>query len=486
MAPLLIPDPLDAPLCCGGWSSVDGPAAEVVEPATGQVLARVAPAGAQDVRRAAARAGQAQPAWEATGHRERIAVLRRAAALLLEHREEFTRWLVRESGSVRPKAEHEIESVYDELLAAAALPGQPPGLLMPPVPGRTSAAHRVPVGVVGVISPWNVPLVLSLRAVAPALALGNAVVLKPDVRTAVCGGVLVARLFEEAGLPQGVLQVLPGGPDAGEALVDAPEVAMVAFTGSTAVGRVIGERAGRALKRTSLELGGKNPLIVLEDADLDAAARIGAFSSFFHQGQVCMSAGRHVVVESVADAYAERLCAAAKELTVGDPWTEDVHLGPLIDTGQADRVDRIVAESVTAGARLLAGGRDRGPFYLPTVLDEVPRDSRAYREEIFGPVAAVVRVRDETEAVEVANDTEYGLSAAVLSADPRRGADVAGRVRAGMVHVNEPTVEDDAYVPFGGLGASGNGSRHGAPTHWEEFTEWRWVTVRDIAVAPPF
>uniref|UniRef100_A0AAU2JXZ3 Benzaldehyde dehydrogenase n=1 Tax=Streptomyces sp. NBC_00049 TaxID=2903617 RepID=A0AAU2JXZ3_9ACTN len=486
MPPLLSPESLDGALSTGGRPRLDAGCADVVEPATGQVLGRVGLAGPADVRRAAALAGRAQPSWAATGHRERIAVLRRAAALLLEHREEFVHWLVRESGSIRPKAAHEIASVYDELLAAAALPGQPPGHLMPPVPGRSSVAHRVPVGVVGVISPWNVPLVLAMRAVAPALALGNAVVLKPDVRTAVCGGLLVARLFEEAGLPEGVLHVLPGGPDSGEALVDAPEVTMIAFTGSTQVGRAIGERAGRALKKTSLELGGNNALIVLEDADLDTAARIGAFSSFFHQGQVCMAAGRHVVVDAVADAYVERLAAVAKELAVGDPWTEDVRLGPLIDAGQADRVDRIVADSVAAGARLLTGGRGRGSFYLPTVLDEVPRESPAYREEVFAPVAPVVRVRDEAEAVAVANDTEYGLTASVLTGDPRRGAAVADRLRVGMVHVNEQTIEDDAYVPFGGFGASGNGSRHGALTHWDEFTRWRWVTVRDVAVPPPF
>ncbi|MFD7092539.1 benzaldehyde dehydrogenase [Streptomyces sp. NPDC059896] len=486
MSPLLTPESLDGALSTGGWVRPGGGAAPVVEPATGCPLARVGLAAPADVRRAAALAEAAQPRWAKTAHQERIAVLRRAAELLLAHRQEFVEWLIRESGSIRAKAEHEIASVHDELLVAAGLPGQPYGHLMPPVPGRRSTAIRVPVGVVGVISPWNVPLVLSMRAVAPALALGNAVVLKPDARTAVCGGQLVARLFEDAGLPEGVLHVLPGGAAAGEALVDAREVSLIAFTGSTRVGRAIGERAGRALKRTSLELGGNNALIVLADADIEAAAGIGAFSSFFHQGQICMSAGRHIVVDSVADAYVERLTALADELPVGDPWQEDVRIGPLIDAGQLKRVDGIVGESVAAGARLRTGGTYRELFYRPTVLDGVTPEMPAFREEIFGPVAPVVRVRDEGEALAVANRTEYGLVASVLTGSPERGEALAGQLRVGMAHINDPTIEDDAYVPFGGLGASGNGSRHGALNHWEEFTEWRWATIRDRAAAPPF
>ena len=486
MSPLLRPEDLGGVLSSGGRRQAAGGTGDVVEPATGEVLARVGLAAPEDVRSACALAAAAQPGWARTGHRERIRVLRNAAELLAGHREEFAEWLVREGGAVKGKAQFEIDSVLDELHVAAGLPGQPPGQLLPPTPGRRSVAHRTPIGVVGVISPWNVPLVLSMRAVAPALALGNAVVLKPDPRTAVCGGVLIARLFEKAGLPEGVLHVLPGTAATGAALVEDPDVGMIAFTGSTAVGRAIGEKAGRALKRASLELGGNNALIVLADADVEAAAAIGAFSSFFHQGQVCMAAGRHIVLDSVADAYARALAERANALRVGDPWRQDVSLGPLIDAAQLKRVGGIVAESVAAGARVLAGGTSRDLYYAPTVLTEVTPEMPAFREEIFGPVAPIIRVRDEEEAVRMANSGGHGLVAAIVTRAPERAELLADRLRVGMVHINDPIIEDDAYVPFGGLGASGDGSRHGALHHWEQFTEWRWITTRDTALSPVF
>ncbi|TDC47529.1 aldehyde dehydrogenase family protein, partial [Micromonospora sp. KC207] len=363
---------------------------------------------------------------------------------------------------------------------------QPYGELLATPAGARSIARRIPLGVVGVITPWNFPLILAMRAVAPALALGNTVVLKPDVDTPVSGGLLIARLLELAGLPDGVLHVLPGDADEGTALVDDPDVAMIAFTGSTAVGRSIGERTGRALKRAALELGGNNALIVLDDADLDAAASAGAFGAFFHQGQICMAAGRHIVVESVADEYLDRLARRADKLRVGDPAGGDVDLGPLVNQGQLDRVRRIVGESIRAGATVRAGGTHDGLFYRPTVLAGVTASMPAFTEEIFGPVAPVVVVRDDAEAVAVANDTAYGLVAAVHSGSPARGAALADRLRTGIVHVNDQTVYDDAYVPFGGRGASGNGARYGATHSWDEFTQWQWLTVRDSPPPYPF
>jgi benzaldehyde dehydrogenase (NAD) len=464
----------------GGW--VDS-----VEPATGTVLARVGLAEAGDVAAAAERAAQAQPAWAATIGPARAAVLRKAAAVLQEHRAEFERWLVREGGAVPGKAAFEVDLTLGELWEAAALPTQPWGhLLAPSEPGRESVARRVPLGVVGVISPWNFPLILSMRAVAPALALGNAVVLKPDVQTAVSGGVLVARLFEEAGLPEGLLQVLPGDAGPGSALVEDPNVAMISFTGSTAVGRQVGAAAGRSLKRVSLELGGNNALIVLDDADLEIASSAGAWGAFLHQGQVCMTAGRHIVLESVADEYLERLAKRAQGLPVGDPFTEQVALGPLINERQRDNVDRIVRETVAAGADVRTGGTHDGLFYRPTVLAGVTTSMAAFREEIFGPVAPVVVVRDEAEAVAVANDTEYGLVAAVQTGSPERGRNLAQRLRTGIVHINDQTLNNDAYAPFGGTGASGNGSRFGSQSSWDEFTQWQWVTFREQAHGFPF
>ncbi|WP_260634835.1 aldehyde dehydrogenase family protein [Streptomyces angustmyceticus] len=450
----------------------------VTEPATGAVLGGLPDDTADDVRDAVRAASAAQPAWAALPPAARADVLRRAALVLAENRAEAARWLVRESGSVRGKAEHEVGSVLDELWAASALPTQPYGELLPDTPGRHSFARRVPLGVVAVISPWNVPLLLGARAVLPALALGNAVVLKPDPRTRVCGGRLLAALLDRAGVPADVFRLVDGGAEVGRALVEDPAVAMVAFTGSTEVGRRIGADTGRLLKRSSLELGGNNALLVLDDADPAAAASLAAWGAFFHQGQVCMAAGRHIVLESVAEEYLHHLSRRADGLTVGDPWQEDVSLGPLIDEAQAARVQRIVDASVAAGATVRAGGTRRGPMFRPTVLAGVTPGMPAFTEEIFGPVAPVVVVPGVDEAVEVANRTSYGLVASVLTGSPERGTAVAKRLATGIVHVNDHTIDDNAFVPFGGWGASGNGSRHGAGRSWEEFTQWQWLTVR--------
>jgi benzaldehyde dehydrogenase (NAD) len=474
---------LDAPagaVFSSGWHQA-ADTLKVTEPATGAVLATVGLANAADIARAVAGAKRAQPDWGAAPPQDRAALLRRAAAVLETKRSEVTAWLVREGGATGAKADIEIGLALDELWAAAALPMQPQGHLLPSVPGRMSVARRLPVGVVGVISPWNFPLLLSLRAVAPALALGNSVVLKPDMHTAVSGGLVIARLFEEAGLPEGVLHALAGDADAGRALTADPDIAMIAFTGSTAAGREVGAAAGGALKPCSLELGGNNALIVLDDADLDLAAAAGAFGAFFHQGQVCMAAGRHIVLEAVAERYMQRLVARAERLTVGDPWTSRVDLGPLIGRGHLDRVHQIVTGTLAAGAVLRCGGTHEGLFYRPTVLAGVTATMPAFTEEIFGPVAPVITVRDEDEAVAVANDTQYGLTAAVQTGSAERGLRLADHLNTGIVHVNDQTINDEAAAPFGGRGASGNGARHGAQQSWDQYTQWQWVTGRRVS-----
>lgn len=470
-----------------GWTAAQGGTLQTVEPATGEVLAEVGLANKGDVEQAARAASAAQPAWAAQTGPERAALIRRAARVLEDNHEEFETWLVREGGAVPGKAAFEVQLVLGELWEAAALPTQPWGhLLAASEPGRESIARRVPLGVVGVISPWNFPQILSVRAVAPALALGNAVILKPDVQTPVSGGILVARLFEAAGLPEGLLHVLPGDAEAGSALTEDPNVAMIAFTGSTAVGRKVGEAAGRSLKRVSLELGGNNALIVLDDADLEVASSAGAWSAFLHQGQVCMTAGRHIVMAGVADEYLDRLAARAAGLPVGDPNVEQVALGPLINERQLRNVDRIVTQTVEAGAVVRAGGTHEQLFYKPTVLAGVTTKMPAFREEIFGPVAPVVVVQDEAEAVAVANDTEYGLVAAIQTGSRDRGRALADQLRTGIVHVNDQTLNNDAYAPFGGTGVSGNGSRFGSQSSWDEFTQWQWLTLRDQPHAFPF
>ncbi len=470
-----------------GWTKAQGGVLQTLEPATGDVLAEVGLANKGDVREAASRARAAQPQWAATTGPERAALMRRAARVLEDNHEEFESWLVREGGAIPGKAGFEVQLVLAELWEAAALPTQPWGSLLPTSePGRESIARRVPLGVVGVISPWNFPLILSVRAVAPALALGNAVILKPDVQTPVSGGILVARLFEEAGLPEGLLHVLPGAAEAGSALTEDPNVAMIAFTGSTAVGRQVGAAAGRTLKRCSLELGGNNALIVLDDADLDVASSAGAWGAFLHQGQVCMTAGRHIVMEAVAQEYLDRLAQRAANLPVGDPHLEQVAIGPLISESQLANVDRIVTATVDAGAQVRAGATHEKLFYAPTVLAGVTTEMAAFREEIFGPVAPVTIVRDEAEAVAVANDTEYGLVAAIQTGSRDRGRALADQLHTGIVHVNDQTLNNDAYAPFGGIGASGNGSRFGSQSSWDEFTQWQWLTVRDQAHGFPF
>jgi benzaldehyde dehydrogenase (NAD) len=472
----------------GGWRDGGGEQIDVLAPATGEVLASFTAASAEVVRAAACAAAAAQPAWEAAGPDERAGLLLAAADGVEARRADIVGMLVRESGSVHGKAQAEVDSAIAELRAAAALAQQPQGRVLPPArPGHTSIARRVPLGVVGVIAPWNVPLLLALRSVAPALALGNTVVLKPDPHTPVCGGAVLAEVFAGAGLPDGVFSLVLGGAETGEALVRDPGVQMISFTGSTATGRRIGQIAGGALKKLALELGGNSPFVVLEDADLERAAAAGAASSFQHQGQICMAASRHLVHAAVAGEYVERLVERARRLRLGDPAADPgVDLGPIIDARQLARVRRIVDESVAAGARILAGGADRGPFFEPTVLTEVTPSMPAFAEEIFGPVAPVTVFRDDDEAVELARMTEYGLAAAVHTRSAERGLALAARLGVGMAHVNDQTVNDVPHAPFGGRGASGNGSRFGGEANWEAFTQWQWLTVTGEPPALPF
>lgn len=459
---------------------------DVREPATGRTLGALGLADSGDVLRAAERASSAQKSWAVVAPQQRAAVLRRAGDLWREHMEELSGWIVREAGSIPPKAELEINSAAEICYESAALATHPRGEVLTSAEPRWSFARRVPVGVVSVIAPFNFPLILSIRSVAPALALGNAVLLKPDPRTAVCGGVSLVRIFEEAGLPAGVLQLLPGGAETGQAVVTAPQVRVVSFTGSTEAGRAVGALGAQHLKRTHLELGGNNALIVLPGADLALAASAGAFGSFMHQGQICMTTGRHLVHESLHDAYVEALSEKAGHLPVGDPATEQVALGPIIDEKQLTRIDALVQQTVSAGARLAAGGTFEGLFYRPTVLGEVTPDMPAYAQEVFGPVAPVVPFSSVEEAIELASSSEYGLSLGILG-DVGTAMEIADAVPSGIIHINEQTVADEATIPFGGIGASGNGSRVGGPTaNLEAFTETQWLTVRSRIAPYPF
>ncbi|GAB1822109.1 benzaldehyde dehydrogenase [Herbidospora sp. RD11066] len=467
-----------------GWVTSQAGDAAVVEPATGAELGRVGIANADDVRAAVRKAAAAQRTWAETNFEERAAVLRRAGALFEQYAADIHHWIIRETGSVPPKAGLETHVAAQECFEAAALASGTTGEILPTNRKRLSLARRVPVGVVGVIAPFNVPLILGIRSVAPALALGNAVVLKPDPRTAVSGGVVIARVLEEAGLPEGLLHVLPGGPDVGEALVADPLVPVISFTGSTAAGRKVGEACGRLLKRAHLELGGNSALIVLDDADLDLAVSAGAWGSFLHQGQICMTTGRHLVHASLADEYVERLAAKADHLPVGDPATGQVALGPLISASQRDKVHALVSGSVEAGARLAAGGTYEDLFYRPTVLAGT---GPAYDHEVFGPVAPVRSFSTIEEAVALAGDSEYGLSLGILTRDVMKAMHLAERIPTGIVHINDQTVDDEAVAPFGGVGASGTGSRFGgARANADAFTHTQWVTLQGDIASYPF
>src|SRR5271154_6836530 len=431
---LLVEDTWRGRLFGTEWRNAAGGSLDVLEPATGNKITSVGNANASDVRKAAAEARAAQPGWAATPYEKRGAILRKAARLLEENQEELIPWIARETGGIPAKAGFEIHMVTEILYSSAAMCTEPQGLVLPSDPGRISIARRLPRGVIGVISPFNFPLILSSRAVAPALATGNAVVLKPDPRTALTGGFIIARIFEEAELPKGVLQVLPGGAEAGEAICTDPDIGMVSFTGSSHVGRRIGELAGKHLKKVQLELGGKNAVIVLEDADLDAAASAIAFGAWFHQGQICMTTGRVLVKQKIANALTEKLVAKAKHLPVGDPLGQ-VALGPIISRAQVERIHGIVKDTVAAGAKLEAGGTFDGPFYKPTVLTGLKPGMRAFDEEVFGPVASITSFSTEDEAVALANQGEYGLSAGVFSADVGRAIAVGTRLDTGLLHI---------------------------------------------------
>ncbi|MET9291520.1 aldehyde dehydrogenase family protein [Streptomyces sp. NPDC003077] len=468
--------------------SLHGGEAVAIEPATGEALGAFTLADADDVADATGAAARAQLTWARTPYTERAAVLRRAGDLIHRHAPEIREWIVREAGSIPGKADFEIRTAAEECYEAAALAHRPLGQVLPSSAPRLSYTSRTPVGVVGVIAPFNVPLVLATRSVAPALALGNAVVLKPDPRTAVCGGHVLAAVFAEAGLPEGLLHVLPGGAEAGRALVADPRVRVISFTGSTGAGREVGALAARHLKRAHLELGGNSAFVVMEDADLDAAMSTAAWASFFHQGQVCMTAGRHLVHASLYDEYVERLAAKADALAVGDPYREEVHLGPVIDAGQLEKIHALVHKSAAAGARIAAGGTHRDLFYRPTVLAEPDsgEPTPAYAEEVFGPVAPVRKFHTVDEAAALADDTGYGLALGVVTRDTARALEFADRVPTGLLHINDQTVNDEPVAAFGGLADSGNGARFGGEANLDAFTEARWTTVRSTPAPYPF
>jgi len=473
----------------GEWrSSPASGSISVSNPATGESIAEVPAAGSDEVDEAFSVASDAQAAWAARSPAERAAVVEDAIEVLEAERERVKDLLARESGSAMLKGDAEIETTINHLELAASLPRQNRGEIgaSKTVLGKEDRIQRVPVGTVGVITPWNFPLALAARAVAPALALGNAVVLKPAEETPIVGGGLLAHVFEEAGLPDGLLNVVPGyGHEAGEAIASHPEAAVVSFTGSTKVGRHVATLTAERLAEPALELGGNNPYVVLEDADVSQSVDAGLFGSFMHQGQACISINRHLVHESIYEEYVDRLADRASQLPIGDPLDEETVIGPVINEQQRDQLVSAIENTLDEGAVLEAGGDNDGLYVEPTVLSDVTNDMPAACEEQFGPIAPVVPFESTEEAIDLANSTEYGLAAGVQSTDLERAERVAARIEAGMVHINDQPFHGDPYVPFGGVKDSGIG-RYNGDAIYRKFTKSKWTSVQREPREYPF
>jgi acyl-CoA reductase-like NAD-dependent aldehyde dehydrogenase len=460
-------------------AAASGATVERLDPVTGRVASVAAAAGLEDVAKVVEAAARAFPAWSETGPGLRRALLNKAADLLDSRSDQFSNLMLEEIGATPPWGGFNVFFAANLLREAAALTTQITGDVIPSdKPGILSLAIRQPAGVVLGMAPWNAPVILGVRALASPLACGNTVILRSSE---VCPAThrLIVQTLNDAGFPPGVVNVISNAPaDAPkivEALIAHPAVRRVNFTGSSRVGRSIAKLAAEHLKPVLLELGGKSPLIVLDDADVDAAVSATVFGAFINSGQVCMSTERLIVDEAVADAFVMKLAARAAALPAGDPRGAVV-LGSLVDLGAAARMDELIADAVGKGAKVVAGGKRQGAIVEATVIDHVTPDMRIYHEESFGPVKPVVRVKGDDEAVRVANDTEYGLSSAVFSRDIQRALAIARRIESGICHINGPTVHDEAQMPFGGMKASGYG-RFGGKAAIAEFTDLRWITI---------
>jgi benzaldehyde dehydrogenase (NAD) len=455
-----------------------------MNPVTGDIVTTALAMSAVDAGAAADRAAVAFPAWSALGPNARRKLLGKAADALEARAPQFIDAMMGEIGATQGWAGFNLMLAAGIIREAAAMTTQIGGDVIPSdKPGCIAMALREPVGVILGIAPWNAPIILGARAIAMPLACGNTVVLKASEQCPRTHA-LIVEAFEEAGLPEGAVNLVTNAPqDAAEivgTLIDHPAVRRINFTGSTAVGKIIAKRAAEHLKPVLLELGGKAPLIVLDDADLDEAVKAAAFGAFMNSGQICMSTERIIVVDSVADAFVEKFAAKVETMPVGDPREGKTPLGAVVDQKTVDHVKRLIADALAAGATQVNGGDANGVLMPAHVIDRVTPAMKLFREESFGPVVAVIRAKDEAEAIALANDTDYGLTAAVFTRDTARGLRVARRIKSGICHVNGSTVSDEPQMPFGGVGESGYG-RFGGKAGIDSFTELRWVT---IATAP--
>ena len=453
---------------------------ERLNPMTGDVASESEAMQAGSMAAICEQSRQGFSVWSQTGPNERRGILMKAAAALESRQDEFVQAMANEIGATVGWAMFNLGLAASMLREAASITTQIGGEVIPSdKPGCLAMALREPVGTILGIAPWNAPIILGVRAIATPLACGNSVILKCSE---ICPRTheLIVEACAEAGFPEGTVSAVTNAPeDAGDvvgALIDHPAVKRINFTGSTEVGRVIAKRAAEHLKPCLLELGGKAPLIVLEDADLDEAVKAAAFGAYMNQGQICMSTERLVVVESVADDFAAKLAEKVGSMATGDPREGNTPLGAVVDMSTVDRVNGLIEDAVNKGANVLVGGSADSVLMPATLIDGVTSQMSIYRDESFGPVVGMIRAENEEEAIRIANDSEFGLSASVFTRDAARGLKVARQIQSGICHVNGPTVHDEAQMPFGGVGASGYG-RFGGKAGIDAFTELRWITI---------
>lgn len=470
----------------GQWvDAISGATFDDFNPYSGELYAQVAKGDARDANRAMAAAFTARKEWSETPAIARAQILNKAAQLLETSRDEVADILIKEGGGTVGKVMFEISQTVDLMETAAADGKRILGETFNNDPAKLSMTIRRPRGTIVAISPWNFPLVLSMYKVAYGIATGNTVVLKPASESPVAG-LKIAEIFDRAGLPAGVLNVVTGpGSALGDALIDDDRCSFVAITGETVTGRHVAQRAAAKLKPYTLELGGKNPVIVLADADIEYAVKSTALSAYLHQGEICMSADRIIVEESIVGPFTEAMAGLVSHLPVGDPSLPTTFIGPIINDEQVRKIDGHVKDALDKGAKLLAGGTYEDRLYQPTLLANITPEMKIYYEETFGPVASIISVKDEKEALEVANDTTYGLSAGVITQDLKKAIFLCEGLDAGMVHVNDGSIDADACCPFGGCKESGIG-REGGRYSVEELTEVKWLTIQKTKRQLPF
>lgn len=471
-------------------SADDGATFSRVAPLTGKTVTRAAAAGIKDSLAAVDSAHAAFKEWSKTGPGQRRALLLKAADQIEARMGDFIAAMGAEVGATPLWAGFNVMLAANLFREAAGLATQIQGETIPTdKPGTLSMTIRQPVGVILSIVPWNGPVVLAARAIAYPLVCGNTVVFRAS-ETSPRTHELIAEAVFAAGFPAGTLNFITHdvtmAPEAIEAIIAHPAVRRINFTGSTAVGRIIGEKAGKHLKRCILELGDKSPMIVLDDANIDDAVTSGVFGAFLYQGQICMTTERIIVDEKIADEFVAKLVARAKDLPVGDPTAQAACvLGPVISLKAADRLKGLLQDAISKGAKLVAGGPGDGAMMPATVLDYVTTDMRIYHEETFGPILSIIRAKNTEDAVHIANDTEFGLSSAVFGQDISRAIDVARRIDSGSVHINGSTVQNEAQAPYGGTKSSGFGRFDGRAVI-DEFTELKWLTIEQSNQGYPF